>query len=398
MIENRQEIRAHYAATVGPGRGVRPIYPEKESHVRTPWQRDRDRVIHASSFKRMQYKTQVFINHEGDFFRTRLTHSLEVSQIARSLARHLLLDEDLAEAIALAHDLGHTPFGHAGEDVLSKKMEGKGGFDHNTQALRQVVLLEHRYLKFDGLNLTWELLEGMAKHNGPQKNPSQQLLDLDEQLYLDLGTYASAEAQVAALADDIAYHAHDLDDGLKSGLLNISDIAHLPVVGEALREVQQEAGAPTSLKTHLVGRVRHEMVRRIIHKMVGDVAKTTQQNLKELAPKTVEDIRLAKAPIVLFSQAMFEANKAIRKFLFDNLYHHWQVNRMTYKARCLVSSLFDIFEQQPQLLPIDNVPSKEEAPELFYRKICDYIASMTDRFAMDEYKRLTDISVSGAIM
>lgn len=385
---------ASYAVQPAEGRGRR-LYREEESPTRSPWQRDRDRVVHSSGFRRLQYKTQVFINHEGDFFRTRLTHSLEVAQVARSMARFLQLDEDLTEAVALAHDLGHTPFGHAGEDALAAQMQPWNGFDHNTQALRQVTVLERRYLAFDGLNLTWETLEGLAKHNGPVKKPAPWLQDFDALWSLDLLSFASTEAQVAALADDIAYHGHDLDDGVKSGLLSLDDLVDVPLVGEVLAEVLTLAAqyTDTPRKTQ---RVRHEIVRRVIHALATDVLITTRQNLQDLAPKTVEDVRAASAPVVAFSPGMAAANKGIRKFLFAKLYRHWRVNRMTYKAQRVTAELFTILAESPKLLPDrwqEAAFAGDDATR--HRAVADYVASMTDRFAMEEHRRLTDLSIAG---
>ncbi|MGO2959618.1 MAG: deoxyguanosinetriphosphate triphosphohydrolase [Acetobacter sp.] len=385
---------ASYAVQPAEGRGRR-LYREEESPTRSPWQRDRDRVVHSSGFRRLQYKTQVFINHEGDFFRTRLTHSLEVAQVARSMARFLQLDEDLTEAVALAHDLGHTPFGHAGEDALAAQMQPWNGFDHNTQALRQVTVLERRYLAFDGLNLTWETLEGLAKHNGPVKKPAPWLQDFDAQWSLDLLSFASTEAQVAALADDIAYHGHDLDDGVKSGLLSLDDLVDVPLVGEVLADVRTLAAqyTDTPRKTQ---RVRHEIVRRVIHALATDVLITTRQNLQDLAPKTVEDVRAASAPVVAFSPGMAAANKGIRKFLFAKLYRHWRVNRMTYKAQRVTAELFTILAESPKLLPDrwqEAAFAGDDATR--HRAVADYVASMTDRFAMEEHRRLTDLSIAG---
>lgn len=385
---------ASYAVQPAEGRGRR-LYREEESPTRSPWQRDRDRVVHSSGFRRLQYKTQVFINHEGDFFRTRLTHSLEVAQVARSMARFLQLDEDLTEAVALAHDLGHTPFGHAGEDALAAQMQPWNGFDHNTQALRQVTVLERRYLAFDGLNLTWETLEGLAKHNGPVKKPAPWLQDFDAQWSLDLLSFASTEAQVAALADDIAYHGHDLDDGVKSGLLSLDDLVDVPLVGEVLADVRTLAAqyTDTPRKTQ---RVRHEIVRRVIHALATDVLITTRQNLQDLAPKTVEDVRAASAPVVAVSPGMAAANKGIRKFLFAKLYRHWRVNRMTYKAQRVTAELFTILAESPKLLPDrwqEAAFAGDDATR--HRAVADYVASMTDRFAMEEHRRLTDLSIAG---
>src|ERR1700685_3304492 len=273
---------ARYAAPPAPARGR--LHHEPEADTRSPWQRDRDRIIHSSAFRKLQYKTQVFVNHEGDFYRTRLTHSLEVSQVARSIARALGLDEDLTEALALAHDLGHPPFGHAGEEALNIGMRPFGGVDHNTQSLRVVTLLESRYAGWDGLNLTWETLEGLAKHNGPLRDPPPYIADYNTRHKLDLGTHAGAEAQVAALADDIAYHAHDLDDGLRARLFAPDDLRHLPIVGQALAEARQASlDMPPP-------RLRHETIRRVINRLVTDLPEETRTRLAKLAPKDSDAI------------------------------------------------------------------------------------------------------------
>ncbi|GBQ25379.1 deoxyguanosinetriphosphate triphosphohydrolase [Acetobacter estunensis NRIC 0472] len=388
---------APYAVNARPTRGR--FHAEPEATTRSPWQRDRDRVIHSSGFRRLQYKTQVFVNHEGDFFRTRLTHSLEVAQIARSMARHLNVDEDITEAIALAHDLGHTPFGHAGEEALAAAMKPWGEFDHNTQALRQVTMLEHRYLQFDGLNLTWETLEGLVKHNGPVTHPSAWLREHDTHFCLELGSFASVEAQLAALADDIAYHGHDLDDGIKSGLLSLDDLVDVPVAGEALREARALAATLTDTATPvaLEQRIRHETVRRLIHRLVSDVLRQTALNLTTLAPQSADDVRHADRPVVTFSPAMHEANQGIRTFLFARLYRHWKVNRMSHKAKRVVTELFDTLGASPGLLPDGWNEQSRAAPDETARRrvVADYLASMTDRFAMEEHRRLTDLSVPG---
>ena len=367
------------------------LHPEPESATRGAWQRDRDRIIHSAAFRKLQYKTQVFVNHEGDFYRTRLTHSIEVAQIARSVARELALDEDLAEALALAHDLGHPPFGHAGEDALSAAMKPHGGFDHNAQSLRVVTLLESRYAAFDGLNLTWETLEGLAKHNGPLKRPPPYVADYDSRHRLDLHTHASAEAQVAALADDVAYHSHDLDDGWRAGLLEAADLAHLPVVGEALREAGRASlDMPAA-------RLRHETIRRVIDALVTDLVAETRRRVAALEPDSADAIRRAKRPVVAFGPAMAEANRAIKDFLFARVYRQWQVNRMTAKARRLTADLFALLAADPALLPDDWRARAGEAPNTARAAaaVCDYIAGMTDRFARQEHLRLTDLSVSG---
>jgi dGTPase len=366
------------------------LHPEPDSPTRSPWQRDRDRIIHSTAFRRLQYKTQVFVNHEGDFYRTRLTHSLEVAQIARSVARELALDEDLAEALALAHDLGHPPFGHAGEDALALATKPFGGFDHNAQSLRVVTLLEARYAAFDGLNLSWETLEGLAKHNGPLRKPPAYVLDYTGKHDLELSTYASAEAQVAALADDIAYHSHDLDDGWRAQLLSPADLAHLPVVGEAL------AAARVASLDVPPPRLRHETIRRVIHALITDLVAETRRRIDALAPRDADAIRAAKAPVVAFSPAMAQANRVIKEFLFARMYRHWRVNRMTGKARRLTGEVFSLLHADTTLLPDDwRGRAGEPGSARAAVTVCDYVAGMTDRFARDEHKRLTDLSVPG---
>ncbi|ACI50240.1 deoxyguanosinetriphosphate triphosphohydrolase [Gluconacetobacter diazotrophicus PA1 5] len=397
---------APYAVQPATARGR--LHAEPESPSRTPWQRDRDRVLHSAGFRTLQYKTQVFVNHQGDFFRTRLTHSLEVAQIARSIARNLGVDEDLTETLALAHDLGHTPFGHAGEDALAAAMRAWGGFDHNTQTLRQVTQLERRYFGFDGLNLTWETLEGLIKHNGPVDHPTGYVARYAERLGLDLTTFAPVEAQVAAMADDIAYHAHDLDDGLRAGLLCLSDLAGLPVVGAALAQVRQLAGGadlPASAPQapglhaadlHVDDRMRHETIRRVINALAVDLTEQTRRNLERLAPRSADDVRRAEAPVVAYSPAMARDNGAIRTFLYARLYRHWRVNRMTRKARMAVESIFSILADDLSLLPDGWRQQARGADQTGARRVvADYIAGMTDRFAMEEHRRLTDLSVPG---
>jgi dGTPase len=367
------------------------LHPEPEAPTRRPWQRDRDRIIHSSAFRKLQYKTQVFVNHEGDFFRTRLTHSIEVAQIGRSIARELALDEDLVEALALAHDLGHPPFGHAGEEALAAGMKPFGGFDHNAQSLRVVTVLESRYAAFDGLNLTWETLEGMAKHNGPLRRPPAFVAEYDERHKLDLHTHASAEAQTAAMADDIAYHAHDLDDGLRAGLFEVADLRHLPVVAEALA---QAARASLDVPPP---RLRHETIRRVINVFINDLVEETRRRLADVAPANSDAVRAARRPVVAFSPEMTEANRVIKEFLYARMYRHWRVNRMAAKARRVTAELFALLHGQPSLLPDDwRVRAGDAAGSARAATVvCDYIAGMTDRFARDEYLRLTDVSVRG---
>jgi len=383
---------APYAVRPESGRGR--LHPETEDPTRSPWQRDRDRVVHSAGFRKLQYKTQVFVNHEGDFFRTRLTHSIEVAQISRSVARQLALNEDLTEAVALAHDLGHTPFGHAGEDAVAAAMRAHGGFDHNTQSMRIVTLLERRYADFDGLNLTWETLEGLAKHNGPVAEPSPYLASYDGLHPLELDSFASAEAQVAALADDIAYHGHDLDDGLRAGLLDFDDIAGLPVIGEALGEARARCAARSPRPER--SRIRHETIRRVINALTLDLITETRRRLSAADPDSAAAIRRSERPLVGFSPAMAARHAEIRAFLFARLYRHWRVNRMTLKAREVVASLFRILAGNPGLLPDDwREPALGGDEREAHRVVADYIAGMTDRFAMEEHRRLTDLAVPG---
>ena len=375
--------QAPYAVRPESSRGR--LHPEPESPSRSPWQRDRDRIVHSSAFRKLQYKTQVFVNHEGDFFRTRLTHSLEVAQIARSIARALDLDEDLTEALALAHDLGHPPFGHAGEEALNARSKLWGGFDHNAQSLRVVTRLESRYGAFDGLNLTWDTLEGLAKHNGPIHRPPPYIRDYDAIHPLRLSTYPSAEAQVASLADDIAYHSHDLDDGMRAGLFGPDDIAHLPVVATALAEARRSSlDVPPT-------RLRHETIRRVIDAFVSDLLAETRARLAQLAPRDADAIRHAKQPVVAFTPAMADANHAIKDFLFARMYRHWRVARMSAKARRTTEQLFALLHADPALLPDDWRSLAGVAdPARASLTVTDYIAGMTDRFALEEHRRLTD--------
>ncbi|HEX3347513.1 MAG TPA: deoxyguanosinetriphosphate triphosphohydrolase [Acetobacteraceae bacterium] len=381
-------IRAQWAVHPETSRGR--LHPEPDASTRSPWQRDRDRIIHSSAFRKLQYKTQVFVNHEGDFYRTRLTHSIEVAQIARSIARELQLDEDLTEALALAHDLGHPPFGHAGEEALAAAMKPFGGFDHNAQSLRIVTLLESRYAAFDGLNLTWETLEGLAKHNGPLRKPPPYVAEYDDRHKLELGSYPSAEAQVAALADDVAYHSHDLDDGMRAHLFGPDEIGHLPVVGEAIaaaRRASLDVPPP---------RLRHETIRRVINALVTDLVDESRRRIGSLEPAGPEAIRRARKAVIAFSPAMAEANRVIKEFLFARMYRHWRVNRMTTKASRLTGALFNLLFESPSLLPDDwRARAGEGATHRAAIIVGDYIAGMTDRFARDEYLRLTDIAVSG---
>ena len=369
------------------------LFPEPESKTRGAFQRDRDRIIHSAAFRRLEYKTQVFVNHEGDFFRTRLTHSLEVSQIARSVCRCLGLNEDLGETLALAHDLGHPPFGHAGEDALKEMMAPFGGFDHNAQSLRVVTKLEARYADFDGLNLTWETLEGVVKHNGPllvdgvvHEDLPRGITDYIAAHDLELATFANAEAQIAAIADDIAYNNHDIDDGLRAGLFTIDDLKDVPLVGPVFHEVR------SSYPDLDVSRTIHEAVRRLIGAMVGDLLRVTQARIDDAKPASAADIRHLPHAVAQFSDEMRANDRALKSFLFENMYRHYKLNRMTSKARRVVKDLFQLLLQEPECLPTEwrdlaGKPGYRETAEL----VCDYIAAMTDRLALDEHRRLFDL-------
>lgn len=374
---------APYAVRPETSRGR--LHPEPDSPGRSPWQRDRDRVIHSSAFRKLQYKTQVFVNHEGDYFRTRLTHSIEVAQIARSIARQLRIDEDLTECLALAHDLGHPPFGHAGEDALNARTKPYGGFDHNAQALKIVTRLEHRYAAFDGLNLTWETLEGLAKHNGPVRHPPPYTAEYDARHKLDLTTHTSLEAQVAAMSDDIAYHSHDLDDGIRAGLLTLDDARHLPIIGPAL------ARARTASLDVPPERLRHETIRRVINELITDLIEETRRRLTKLDPADAQAIRRAKTPTVALSPPIAEANRAIKEFLFARMYRHWRVQRMSSKSRRVTEEIFALLHHDPSLLPDGwRVMAGEGDQARAAIVVSDYIAGMTDRFALEEHARLFD--------
>ena len=370
------------------------LHVERMSSFRSPFQRDRDRIIHSSAFRRLKHKTQVFVEHEGDYYRTRLTHSIEVAQVARTIAGVLGLNTDLAEAIALAHDLGHTPFGHTGEDALALLMQPYGGFDHNAQALRIVTRLERHYADFDGLNLTWESLEGIAKHNGPVTGPNADakhagplpyaLAEVNAQWDLALHTHASAEAQVAAIADDVAYSHHDLHDGLRSGLFDEADLMQLPVTGPAFAEV--DALYPGLDKM----RRRHEALRRVFGRMVEDVIAVAKNRLDAAQPQSVEEIRAMGMTIIRFSKPLYQELKAIRSFLFHRMYRAPSVIVMRKQVTEVVNGLFPLYLAQPEMLPEEwrtDITAAQTETELA-RLVADYVAGMTDRFALQEGQRL----------
>ncbi len=363
-------------------------HPEPESPLRSAFQRDRDRIVHSTAFRRLEYKTQVFVNHEGDHFRTRLTHTLEVAQIARTAARALELDEDLAEAVALAHDLGHTPFGHAGEEALDAALAPYGGFDHNAQTLRIITCLERRYADFDGLNLSWETLEGVVKHNGPLTARAPAYVSAYSAEHdLGLASFPSAEAQVAALADDIAYTNHDLDDGLRAGLFEIADLQGLPLVGPTFEAVA--ARYPGIEAPRLI----HESLRRLIDAMVVDLVEETRRRLGALDPAEVDAIRAQRQPVVGFSPDISKPLPEIRGFLQARMYGHYKVKRMARKAGRVIRELFDVLHERPDCLPPDWQARAGEAGDApTAAAIADYIAGMTDRFALDEHDRLFNLA------
>lgn len=365
------------------------LHSEGEASRRTAFARDRDRIIHSTAFRRLKGKTQVFVANEGDYFRTRLTHSLEVAQIARSLAHSLNLDVDLAETIALSHDLGHPPFGHAGEDELHRCMQPWGGFDHNVQAFRIITKLEVRYPAWDGLNLTWETLEGIVKHNGPVSHhlnePSwKSISDFNALWDLRPGTFASLEAQVAAIADDIAYNNHDVDDGLRAELFTISDLLDVPMIGPAIRSVQKDW---PSLNDRML---RLEAVRRMIGIMIDDVLAETEKRMAEDGIVTAEDVRTAKRQMVQFSKGVFDDLSRLRGFLFERMYKHYKLNRTRSYAKRTLNAMFHLFLEEPDTLPTEwfQLVCSKDSETARARVICDYIAGMTDSFAIEEHQRL----------
>ena len=364
-----------------PARSRGRLHPEAISTFRTEFQRDRDRIIHSSAFRRLKHKTQVFVEHEGDYFRTRLTHSIEVAQVARTVAGVLGLDTDLTEAVALAHDLGHTPFGHTGEEALQERMAPFGGFDHNAQALRIVTTLERHYAEFDGLNLSWETLEGLAKHNGPVLPPLPHALAEYSALHdLELQTHAGAEAQVAAVADDIAYNHHDLQDGLRAGLFTDAEVAGLAIVAPAYADV--DARYP-GLEA---GRRRHEALRRVFGAMVEDVIATARARIATAAPDSAADIRVHPAPLVDFSAGFRGDLQQLRDFLFQRMYRAPRVVEERARATRVVHDLFDHFMAHPRAMPEgwhDDGAAADQAARA--RLVADYVAGMTDRFALNAH-------------
>lgn len=388
-------LRARAAYASDPEASAGQIVAEPPSPTRNEFRRDCDRIIHSAAFRRLAHKTQVFVYHEGDHYRTRLTHTLEVAQIARSIARALGLDEDLAEALALAHDLGHPPFGHAGERALDRCLGDFGGFDHNAQALRVVTALERRYAEFDGLNLVWETLEGLVKHNGPLTDRAGQpldryraagvprtILDHDARQELKLWSFASGEAQAAAIADDIAYDAHDIDDGLRAELFGVDDIAIVPLIGEIVANVRaQHAGLDA-------GRLAHELVRRLITRSIEDVIAESGRRIGMLGPASVNDIReRATAPVISFSESMTGADKAIKGFLYPRMYRHERVMRVMADAERVVEELFEHYLARPADMPLEWRAGPLEETQALALRVGDFIAGMTDRYALAEHAR-----------
>jgi dGTPase len=389
-------FRASYGCDPEHSRGR--LHAEPVSKSRNAFRRDCDRIIHATAFRRLKHKTQVFVFDEGDHYRTRLTHTLEVTQVARALARRLNLDEDLAEALALAHDLGHPPFGHAGERALDACLAAFGGFDHNAQTLRVVTALERRYPGFDGLNLTWETLEGLVKHNGPltdrngtplaryrEHGVPRTILDYSRLQDLQLWSFAGVEAQIAAFADDIAYDAHDIDDGLRAELFDLDDIAAVPLPGKIIGEIR---AAYPGLDAH---RLVHELVRQLIGLLIDDVVAETSRRLATLAPRSADDVRRAPSPVAAFSAAMGEADRAIKSFLEKRMYRHARVIRVMDQAADVIRDLFARYSAHPAELPAEwkeGLDALDAAART--RRIADFIAGMTDRFALAEHARLFD--------
>jgi dGTPase len=393
-----QPGRAAYAADPATSRGR--VFAEPVSRTRTEFQRDRDRILHSTAFRRLAHKTQVFVPHEGDHYRTRLTHTIEVSQIARAIARALGLDDDLAEALALGHDLGHTPFGHTGEDALDELMRPYGGFDHNAQALRIVTKLEHRYAAFDGLNLTFETLEGLIKHNGPllkaDGSPAPRYAERGIPLAvgeyaalidLDLGGFASAEAQAATLSDDIAYNAHDIDDGLRACLFDFAALAEVDLLHDILAEI--DSHHPGLERQRRV----HELVRRLVAHFIEDAIAESRRTLQESGVRSIDSVRARRSPVISFSTATETAEKQIKQFLFRNMYRHEKIGRVRVEAAGVIHDLFPAFFADPGLMPAEWAEAAKRGARnerRLARLVCDYIAGMTDRYALAEHARLFD--------
>lgn len=389
---SQTDARAPYAELAANSRGR--LVPEAPSRTRNAFARDRDRIIHSTAFRRLKGKTQVFVAHEGDHYRTRLTHSLEVSQIARSLAHALRLDGELAETVALAHDLGHPPFGHAGEDELQARMEPWGGFDHNVQTFRVVTRLETRYPAFDGLNLSWETVEGVVKHNGPVSHKLGEpawraIADFAPGWDLRLDSFASLEAQAAAIADDIAYNNHDVDDGVQAGLFTLADLADVPLIGPVLHQTRRDW---PDLNERMI---RLEAVRRMIGVMVDDVLAETERRLADDNIRSVEDVRTARRTLVQFSDPMMAELGVLRRFLFERMYRHYRVNRTRSQARRILADMFQLFMAEPEVMPTEwgELAATGDLQKRA-RAVCDYIAGMTDGYAIEEHRKLFNLDLA----
>ena len=370
--------KAPYSTSFSNSKGR--LHIEAESINRNPFQRDRDRVIHSDSFRLLKHKTQVFVAHTGDYYRTRLTHSLEVSQIARTVARRLEIDEDLAEVLALAHDLGHPPFAHSGEDVLDKCMNGYDGFDHNAQTLRILTTLEERYPLFNGLNLTWETLEGIAKHNGPLEDPHISIKNFNKIYDLDLNTFPGLEAQIASLSDDIAYNNHDIDDGFRAGFINLDDLKNIEFLAEIINQISLEF---KEIEDHMVVK---ELIRRLIGLMVDDLITQTKKNLATFLPTSVEGVRNNPTSIASFSDFFVSQDKIIRDFLRSRVYEHVSIESERINSKKVIEGLFSKLINNIDLLP-NQLKKKCDIPKskISARVVCDYIASMTDRSAVENH-------------
>jgi len=374
MVDYERPDLAPYASRSAQSKGRR--YPEEFKDDRPAFERDRDRIIHCAAFRRLEYKTQVFVNHEGDYYRTRLTHSLEVAQIARGIARKLSLNEELTEAIALAHDLGHTPFGHAGEAALTALMADYGGFEHNLQSLRVVELLEERYPDFPGLNLTFETREGLAKHSSYHDSPA---VDLSE---YEMGLTSTLEAQIINVADEIAYNNHDIDDGLESNLIHRDELVEVPLWKEVFERVEQKyPHASLQAKTYTA-------ISSLIGLLIQDVVAQTERSIKKHGIETGDDVRKLGTGLVSYSPSVQKKSDFLKEFLLTRLYRHWRVERMRIKAERFITELFNAYVETPTLVPERYRKRLDEGP--VPRMVCDYIAGMTDRFALDEYKKLFD--------
>ena len=359
------------------------LHNENESKNRNPFQRDRDRVIHSDSFRLLKHKTQVFLAHTGDYYRTRLTHSLEVSQISRSISRRLGLDEDLAEVLALSHDLGHPPFAHSGEEILNKCMNDYDGFDHNAQTLRILTSLEERYPSFNGLNLTWETLEGVVKHNGPLLDPHIVIKEYNKRHDLELNSYPGLEAQIASLSDDIAYNNHDIDDGFRAGFISLDDLKNIELFSEIIKEINSEF---KSIDNYMIVK---ELIRRLIGLMVNDLIKNTKKNIRKVSPKNAEEIRSHNGLIASFSDFFISQDTQIRNFLRSRVYEHNSIEKERVKSMRIIEEIFSKLIKNIDLLPI-KLKEKCDSPysKITARVICDYIASMTDRSVVENHARL----------